>query len=502
MKTIYLLLSGILYLSSALSVAHGKDYGEGQQNFTESKVLKNKDGLYDHWRGIGRLITRTGYCTATLLDTQDPSASLPTPAYVLTSGHCTELTNANIVTNTPIQGFMQFNYFTDTAPLNYVLKNIAWRSIQGVDMAIIELDVSLQTLLKKGIQPLRRAINRPADGTDVLIVGAPYGFDEETLRLSACTLQPAGEIVEGRWVWRNTFMTRCKDMKGGGSGSPVLDRQTNEIIGVIGTGNLDDKAAPCEQMAPCTPEGGGYKAILGNVYGNPTDFLNRCFVAGHLVQDATAHCSLFPVFSVSAAADSPQRYRRVGKKDDGNADIPTWNYRFSIDTPFYRHKTVRSAMDCEKALDYSSATSANDAFINTEIGEEPGIYFLCILGIDSMDQRPEVGLINNTLALPVEILANTPTAKAELTFITGVQAAANELPYRTYASKFGPIETTDCSDTSQYITSTDLYSFFEDSDLPGKLCTIAYDISGQASEPRVDILFPNPQRLTGVQGAP
>ncbi|WP_458129030.1 trypsin-like serine peptidase [Pseudomonas sp. Z2-11] len=502
MKTIYLLLGGLFCLSGALSVAHGKDYGEGVQNFADSKILNNKDGSHDHWQGIGRFSTMNGNCTATLLDTHDPSGTMPTPAYVLTSGHCTELTNANIVTNKPILGLMQFNYFADTAPyLTYPMKKIAWRSIQGVDMAIIELDVSLQTLLKDGIQPLGLATERPVDGTDVLIVGAPV-HDQNTLRLAACTLQPAQEIVEGRWVWRNTLMTRCEDLKGGGSGSPLLERRTNKIIGVIGTGNLTIQAHPCEQHAPCTPVGDSYKAIPDDVYGNPTDFLSRCFVEGLLVQDVNSSCPLYPVFSVSAAADSPQRYVRIGKKDDGSPDIPTWNYHFTINTPFYRHKTVRTAMDCERPQDYSGVTSAQDAFINTGIGDQVGMYFLCIVGVDSADQRPSEGLINNVLSLPVEILDNAPTAQPELSFTAGVQlsTAANELPHRTYAYKFGPTESTDCSDKTDYSNIEYIDAWLDNSDLPGKLCTIAYDISRQASEPRMDILNPTP--LKDIQDSP
>jgi len=504
MKMIHWLLSGLLCLSGSLSVAHGKDYGEGVQNFTESKILNNKDGSHDHWRGIGRLFSLNGNCTATLLDTQDPTGTLPTPAYVLTSGHCTELTNASIVTNKPIPGFMQFNYFADTAPfLTYPLKKVAWRSIQGVDMAIIELDVSLRTLLKEGIQPLGLAIERPVDGTDVLVVGAPM-HDQDTLRLAACTLQPAQEIVEGRWVWRNTLMTRCKDMKGGGSGSPLLDRRTNQIIGVIGTGNLGVQAYPCAEHAPCTPDGGHYKAIPGDVYGNPTDFLSRCFVEGLLVQNVDSSCPLYPVFSVSAAADSPQRYVRIGKKEDGTAEIPTWNYHFTINTPFYRHKTVRTAMDCERPQHYSGVTSAQEAFIDTEIGDQVGMYFLCIVGVGSADQRPSEGLTNNVLSLPVEILDNTPTAQPELSFAAGVQVSttANELPHRTYAYKFGPTRTTDCSDKTDYSPSEYIYAWLENSDMPGKLCTIAYDISKQASEPRMDILTPTPPKLKDAQDAP
>jgi hypothetical protein len=38
--------------------------------------------------------------------------------------------------------------------------------------------------------------------------------------------------------------------------------------------------------------------------------------------------------------------------------------------------------------------------------------------------------------------------------------------------------------------------------MPGKLCTIAYDISKQASEPRMDILTPTSPKLKDAQDAP
>ncbi|MDR6916629.1 V8-like Glu-specific endopeptidase [Pseudomonas sp. 3296] len=491
MNSIPLLLASAVCSLCTPSFADGRDYGEGLLNLTPSVVLENTDGSRDHWQGIGRLTTGSGNCTATLLDTRDELEQPGTPAYVLTAGHCIELTNGNIVTDRPVTGSLTFNYFTDsTAFKTYPLKTTTWRSIQGVDMAIVELDVSLQELIDNGVQPLTLARETPADGTDVLIVGAPKGFDQTTLRMSACDLQPAREIVEGAWVWRNTFMTRCQDIRGGGSGSPLLDRSSNEIIGVIGTGNFDEGLVPCREHAPCTPAGEAYQAIPGNVYGNPTAFLNGCFLEGRIAKNPPSSCQLFPAFTIDTDAITLESYQRVKHQDDGSIAIPTWNYRFSISTDFYRHKTVRKAMECESPHHYSDVEGSENAFINSEIGSEPGHYFLCILGLDSATQKPESGLLKNALSLPVEILDNKPTTPPDLSIVTEVfvTLAKAEEPHRTYSIKYGPAATTDCSQPDKYRNNVEMDFFVPSDKLPGKLCSIAYDKSGQASAPRVDLL--------------
>ena len=491
MNSTHVLLASALFTLSAATLANSSDFGEGLQNFAPSQVLDNTDGARDHWQGIGRLTIEHNNCTATLLDTRDGLELLAAPAYVLTAGHCLGLTNGNIVTDSPISGTVTFNYFTDSSGFkSYPLKTTTWRSIQGVDLAIVELDVSLEKLIEDGVQPLRLARETPAEGTDALIVGAPKNFEQSTLRMSACTLQSSQEIIEGPWVWRNTFMTRCQDVRGGGSGSPLLDRSSNEIIGVIGTGNFDASIIPCRDNAPCTPVKGVYQAVPGNVYGNPTAFLNGCFAQGRIAQKPPSSCQLYPAFTVDTGVTSLESYQRIKQLGDGSLVTPTWNYRFSISTDFFRHKTVRTAMECESPHHYSDAADSKDAFINSEIGGEPGFYFLCILGVDSAQQEPDSGLMKNALSLPVEILDNKPTTPPDLSIATEVwvSLAKAEETHRTYSIKYGPVATTDCGQPDKYRNNVEMDFFIPGHDLPGKLCSIAYDKSGQASAPRVDLL--------------
>lgn len=491
MNATHVFLSSALCLVCTPGFANSIDYGEGLQSLEPSRLLDNTDGARDHWQGIGRMTTDLGNCTATLLDTRDESAPSATPAYVLTAGHCIERSNGNIITDQPLNGTVTFNYFTDNSGFKtYPLKTTTWRSIQGVDMAIVELDASVHKLIEDGVQPLKLAPETPAQGTEVLIVGAPKVDDQTTLRMAACALQPSQEIVEGSWVWRNTLMTRCQDVRAGGSGSPLLDRDSNEIVGVIGTGNFDDSIVPCSFHAPCTPIEGTFQAVPGNVYGSPTAFLNGCFAQGQIARKPPSSCQLYPAFTVDTSVTHLQSYQRVKQQDDGSPVTPTWNYRFSISTDFYRHKTVRTAMECESPHHYSDAHASTDAFINSEIGSEPGFYFLCILGVDSARQEPDSGLMKNALSLPIEILDDTPTTPPDLSILSEVfvSLAKEEKPHRTYSMKYGPPATTDCHQLDGYRSNDDMEFFIAGYDLPGKLCTIAFDKSGQASEPRVDLL--------------
>lgn len=391
------MLVGMLGLISTLCVAQTRDFGEGMQNLSKPTFLENSNGSLNHWNGIGRLRIGSKVCTATLIDTRDSTPLRRTSAYVLTSGHCIDHSNGKIHTDQPISGTVIFNYFTDeNKNKTYKLKRLKWRSMQGVDMAIIELDINMRSLNKRGIFPLKLARLMPPDGSDVLIVGAPQGA---SLQMAACTLQHANEVVEGKWTWRNNLMTQCKRTINGVSGSPLLDRYTNEIIGVIGTANNNPLLTPCEINAPCMLTSSGYQAIPGNVYGNPVDRIKSCFSKGKMLTKDPEKCPLYPTFNVNLKDEIQQA--RVIETTLGFEPIPaTWNLELSVDTAFYRHKTVHTAKNCETREGYSDPVPATNKIIDSEIGSEPGRYFLCIIG---MSERQDFshGLLNNALSIPI-----------------------------------------------------------------------------------------------------
>lgn len=170
------------------------DYGKGVENFSPSQHLTNKDGENNHWMGIGEYKSREhGSCTAFLIDTNNsrPSDS----AYALTSAHCVGKENGVMRIDDPIEATITFNNFIDTtaASRTFPLQKVAWSSIQGVDLALLELGVSQGELLALGITPMKLARQAPSDDSDILIVHKPVGAP---LQMSACTHMPSPAIFE------------------------------------------------------------------------------------------------------------------------------------------------------------------------------------------------------------------------------------------------------------------------------------------------------------------
>ncbi|WP_192563170.1 trypsin-like serine peptidase [Pseudomonas gozinkensis] len=483
MHPIKLLLFSTLGFAFSNCLASPQDYGEGVKSLLPAMSLDNRDGSRDHWQGIGRLTTNT-VCTATLLDTLETTGIQRPPAYVLTAGHCINLSNGKIMQNQPVKGTITFNYFSDSEKLKtYNLKKVKWRSMQGVDMAIVELDVSLKTLMEDGIKPLKLATRTPAVNSEVLVVGAP---EYKTLEMTACTLQSAPDIIEEDWVWRNNFMTRCQSNKGGVSGAPLLDRYTNEIIGVVGTGNAAPSLDPCYLHAPCILTEKGYSAIEGNLYGNLVPHLRSCFRSGFLFEN---HCELYPTFNVETDERPSAKYKKIKISRSGAAIAPTWDYQFSIDTAFYRHKTVRVAKQCESPSRYSAATSSKEPIINNKVGSRTGRYFLCIIGTNSPEKKLSPGLLRNALSLPVELIEDevVPLPDLSLRKGSGYSRMTSGGATAWYSYKVGPSSTTDCQSPEGFNQKSDqLDVFVYDQDLPAKLCSVAFDEIHDRSEVRID----------------
>ncbi|GAB7531655.1 serine protease [Pseudomonas sp. 3A(2025)] len=481
-------ISCVLALSSLAASAQSADYGDGLQNLMPSRVLNNQDGRHDHWKGIGRIQSDGGRsCTATLIDTRSANSAVTAPAYVLTSGHCLyRKHNGVILDNEPVTGAVTFNYFADTLMQQqpYPLKRVIWSSMQGVDLAIVELDTSLNSLIQAGIQPLKAAEEIPATGTDILLVGAPLPFETPYLRLAACTLQSAGAVIEHPWVWRHNLKNQCLDVETGSSGSPVVTRDSNQVIAVLNTTTLSSTGKNPNLVQ--TPD-----ARSGN-FGNPVDYLRRCFVDGEFKADPRI-CPLFPVFSIELAVLARHgRYAKVIEDAQGKPVYPRWDVAFSIDKPFYRYKAVSQTLECENPDHYSHTIAASDARIDDLIGPRAGTHLLCILGVDSADERPTQGVLRNALTLAVELQAPSPPSPPEVnitrttdSYTITWQHGGERVSRHTF--KAGPPDTTDCNDPTGYKRVWRSLTPFARR-LPLKVCTYAYDHADQRSAVREDLL--------------
>jgi hypothetical protein len=455
-----------------------------------SQVLLNADGAHDRWNGIGRIASTQGLdCTAALIDTRSPDSPPDAPAYVLTSGHCISRELGVMLIDQAIEGSVQFNYFTDTVARRYRLKRVIWSSMQGVDLAIVELEPPLQLLVDEGVQPLRLAETLPAPGRDILWIGAPLYKDTGHLRMAACSHEPSGEILSPPWVWRRSVSNRCKDIDTGASGSPLLLRDTGELYAVLNLITLPASPDSTDTLPPGFPP-----LAHGSNFAMPVTHLHSCFANGVFNADPTA-CHLFPAFSIrfDPVHGRPKRFGKIRVGEDGREIYPQWNLRFTASTPFYRYKPADSALDCENPVGYGNVEAAQNATIDDLVNTRIGINWLCIIGLSSADERPSRGLMRNALTLAMELQPAGPTAEPQVTI--------KATPFRTwrvrwepesglidyYTGKFGPAATTDCSDPRGY------RRMFRDltlrtKALPVKICTYAHDVNGQPSPLREDIV--------------
>lgn len=462
------------------------DFGQGLANLSPSITLESRDGRNTHWSGIGNLKIKNGFtCSATLLDTRSAASPSDAPAYLLTSGHCVEKRNGLMVTDRAVEGSVQFNLFTDTTPLAFALKRINWSSIQGVDLALVELKAPLREVIAAGIEPMKVAGQPPAAGEDILLLGVPQGFGGDHLRLAACTQQDSGDVLEQPWFWRSTVKNQCRDVRQGSSGSPLLTRASNEVFAVLGTSTQNNQTGTLE-----LPQ--GFPLLSpGSNYGNPVTFMQACFVNGVLSQDP-AQCALFPTFSVTFKSP-PKQYAKPRLDDENRAIYPRWDLSFSLNTAFYRYKVVDRAEACENPHDYSPATLANDARINDAIGPRVGMHMLCMLGVSSAEERPSAGLMRNALTLATELLPAGPTEMPKLNIKTVGKGYVLSTVYdprvaSRHTRKFGPPQSTDCGDPQGYFRALSPYFQAGPPRLPMKVCTQAFDLNGQASPVREDLL--------------
>lgn len=493
-------ITGAALIALTLSTpTYSHDYSNGREHLAPPLLLENSDHQNDHWQGIGRLIINADYpdahCTASLIDSRDGDHETAGPAYVLTSGHCISPDSLNVVADEPSDGYIDFNYFHDTPDhqQRVPVKQVNWSRQRGLDMAIVELDISLQSLMETGIKPLSLSTAAPAIGDPLLIVGAPSQYPENGLRLSTCSHVSTEDLVEQPAVFRGFYKDNCAGLKPGHSGSPLLDRMTNTVLGVVSTTTSDSLVENrCSYNAPCEVKDGQAHWSAQSNYSSPVSFLHHCFVQGQFTALAPG-CDLMPTVALTEDRPTVNYYRRVKRDAEGNEVLPTWKFQFSLDTPFYRYKTVRDPLLCESPEHYSEALAAQQVLLNDSVGREPGIYLLCIVGVDSAGQSPTHSMMKSPLVLAKEIAEPGPT-RAPQFVIDKQEDGAYSIAWHFshpvlsgYEARIGAPDTLDCDEPEGYVRQLDDLRIGA-SELPAKLCTKAIDMSGQRSTPRTDLL--------------
>jgi len=446
------------------------------------------------YAAIGRYRSGSS-CTAFWIDTGGE------PAYAVTAGHCVDLSPTRVHRNRADDGAVAFRYFRNTPAadrLTVNVRQVAYSTMKGLDVAILELDATRASLVSAGLHPLSVADAAPASGAPIEIYGVPVSGipdDEQYLRRASCALGLAADLVEFTWHFWGAYRNTCSDIRGGSSGGPVVDRASGRVFAVLNTSTAGAEHATggfiCANGQPCEITRDGVRYLPDTNYAIPIAGLAHCFAGGRF-DPALPACPLDPGVQLDFATPVSV----------AGASRP-WGVALSPSgaLAWYRYKTFAEGRDdCREAAGYSAPRRIADApRIDEAIPATPGRHWLCVLAgpAEALDERWQAPRF--ATAVHVRIDTEPPTIPIPYTFrdegdslIFDPLFVVPELS--NYRYKIGTAANGPCSDATGY----QIYRRFQvrvpkAADLE-RFCLIGEDDAGNATPP-LEIPLRGPQVL-------
>jgi Trypsin-like peptidase domain len=427
-----------------------------------SVLLSNADGN-NPYSGVVRVQARatcSGVFLATTSD-DDPRGG-DASAWVATNGHCVAFPGTNqVLLDQPGGGSVVFDFFVDTQSrqLRVPIRRVAYATMKGRDLALIELSARVDELRRAGFEPWRPVLTLPADDEPAVIVGAPLQVNPAAafLRLAACRLEGrAPMLFEFTWHWYGFERTRCADIAPGSSGSPVFSRRTGRIVALINTSNAGQPwYTACQIDSPCEPTPTGSVQPENTSYATPLVGIDRCFSGGDFDVDASG-CPLDPGHNVGYSPG------QLGAQNPLLASAPlvpprrTWNVAVT-GTPYYRYKVVPvPAGDCRDLRGYGGVQRTVDRpVIDEPLPTKDGHYMLCGIGGQTRQWGSDWQSLDFPTSARVLIDTVPPTLPASIRITDSGPAylieffdLGNEVAVYTY--KFGTVGEISCADPAGY----------------------------------------------------
>ncbi len=216
-------------------------------------------------------------------------------AVVVTNGHCASgsLAARQAMVNIPTdKSFSIFMVTGETLKVTGI--RLMYATLMDTDIALYELKETNAELKSKGLQPFPFYQGEAPLGSAVRVTS---GYWEETQeckleRRVHKLLEGFGSDISDPSIATNAFALSkdCK-IRGGYSGTPVIDSATDTIIAMAFTGAEGSSA--CAEQAPCEEDSRGNRTYLrGTSYVARVDQLDSCIVDGEF-KLALPTCTLF-----------------------------------------------------------------------------------------------------------------------------------------------------------------------------------------------------------------
>ncbi|HLE00426.1 MAG TPA: serine protease [Bdellovibrionota bacterium] len=214
-------------------------------------------------------------------------------AMVLTNGHCLEggfLSPGHAVVNKPSNRTFKLLSSNGNKILGTLqARRILYGTMTNTDMALYGLTESYDAIEKKySVRPLTIARNRSASDRRIAIASGYWK------RIYSCSIDTfINELREANWIWKDSIRYSkpgCETI-GGTSGSPIIDAETYEVVGVNNTGNED--GGRCTMNNPCEVDSNGNVTVLPQAsYGQQIYWVYDCLDSGNTFDLSRPGCLL------------------------------------------------------------------------------------------------------------------------------------------------------------------------------------------------------------------
>ncbi len=456
-----------------------------------STLLAGAEPASDRWRAIGRFQGEAA-CTATLIDVGGDSES---PAYVLTNGHCAQPWDANAVFTNILAADMSmtFNYFVDTIDQQVTIpvNRVAYSTMKGRDVALVELSATVGGLAQQGIRPIALSAAEPTTPAELRVIGAPSSrvpSEIAYLREEICRASGRADLFEFIWHFNDALRTGCQDIYGGSSGSPVFANDDGEIVALINTTSIG-ALTPCAAGAPCEVIDAGTRLVSDASYAIPVTGLDNCFVDGRF-ELVSPDCPLDNGRQLTISGTPGQPIQPTGVGTAGQLLEAGWNAVLSGDLAYYRYKTGPvGAVDCKIEDGYSDAIPlSSQPTIDEPLPAAEGSYVLCVVAGSSTEVDETWQPTQLATVVRAEIDTTPPQIDpfiniARLGDQVSVEPIFSPPELSDYRLKVGPAESTDCAVGADYSRYRRIPIRVPAEQLPLRVCVIGSDVAGNEGTP-------------------
>lgn len=456
--------------------------------------LSSEDG--SDFTGIAS-IDLDSRCTAWLIETGVDEA----PAYVVTNGHCATARNIgpnDVAVAIDASGEATFGLFADHpgGSVELPVASIAYSTMKDRDISLVELATTLGDARALGLVPMVVAGTPPSAGDEVVNVGIPVqgaSSDDWVLRRGTCVLGEPVDVVEFTWHWSGLWPNDCPDIRGGSSGSPVLD-VGGEVVAMINTTTLGAPAegGDCYLGKPCEQTPGTIAVVPDRSYAVGLGGLARCFTAG--VFDLLADgCPLDqghePSVHTTRRAVMPDQPGGVADVDALITGTPGQEYVTKIgpadstvcaDRVGYGETATLPAVESDVGDDATVERS-----VEVAVSGDDGIYLYCV---------SSPGDQTHAAVAVIDLDSTPPVRVPELSIVAGdgvfVQPIFSPPELSDYLIKIGP-EDVDCDVHDGYVRYRRVALPIAAAELPATVCIVGYDEAGNSAEPVSFLIGPD-----------